>query len=78
MDLKKFFQQNKAILLSILYILFPLDIIPEAILGPLGLVDDGIVLLFLGALIILKIIRPEWNDKIDAVANKAGVKTTKP
>ena len=32
-------------LLSILYIISPIDILPEAILGPIGLIDDLVVLL---------------------------------
>lgn len=35
----------KYILLMIIYALSPVDLIPEAILGPLGLVDDSVVIL---------------------------------
>lgn len=30
----------------ILYVLSPIDLLPEAILGPLGLIDDLVVILF--------------------------------
>ena len=33
------------VLLSILYVLSPVDIIPEAMLGPLGFTDDALVTL---------------------------------
>lgn len=35
-------QRLKYILLLAIYALSPIDILPEAILGPLGLIDDGI------------------------------------
>lgn len=35
------------IVLGILYVLSPIDIIPEAILGPLGFADDAAMLAFL-------------------------------
>lgn len=35
------------IVLGILYVLSPIDIIPEAILGPLGFADDAAILAFL-------------------------------
>jgi uncharacterized membrane protein YkvA (DUF1232 family) len=35
------------IILTIIYLLSPIDIIPEAVLGPLGLLDDGGALLYL-------------------------------
>ncbi|MFP3726987.1 DUF1232 domain-containing protein [Priestia filamentosa] len=33
--------------LTIAYVVFPIDVIPEVILGPLGLVDDASVIAFL-------------------------------
>ena len=42
------------IILCLVYILSPVDIIPEALLGPLGFVDDGAVLLKLITTIIFK------------------------
>jgi len=39
-------------LLSLLYIVSPIDILPEAFLGPIGLIDDVIVL-FIGVLPML-------------------------
>ena len=35
------------IILTIIYLLSPIDIIPEAVLGPLGLLDDGGALFYL-------------------------------
>ena len=40
-----------AILLAILYILSPIDIIPEFLFGPVGLIDDAAVLAYLMKLI---------------------------
>ena len=42
------------IILCLVYILSPVDIIPEALLGPLRFVDDGAVLLKLITTIIFK------------------------
>lgn len=36
-----------AILLAILYIISPIDIIPEFLFGPVGLIDDAAVLAYL-------------------------------
>lgn len=35
---------SRGIFASILYILSPIDLLPEAILGPIGLIDDAAVL----------------------------------
>lgn len=35
----------KFIIMMILYTLSPIDILPEAILGPIGLIDDSFVLM---------------------------------
>ena len=49
-------QRVKAILLMAIYMLSPVDILPEALLGPIGLVDDGAVLMtFLRELTMLLI-----------------------
>jgi uncharacterized membrane protein YkvA (DUF1232 family) len=41
----KFIKRNKLLIFSLLYILSPFDFIPEFFLGPLGIVDDGGVVL---------------------------------
>lgn len=40
-------KEKVVVVIGLLYLLSPLDIIPEIILGPLGLLDDG------GALIVI-------------------------
>lgn len=45
--MKKFFKENWILILSLLYILSPIDFIPEFLLGPLGIVDDLGFILFL-------------------------------
>lgn len=40
-------KEKAIVVVGLLYLLSPLDIIPEIILGPLGLLDDG------GALIVI-------------------------
>ena len=38
-------KEKVVVVLGLIYVLSPLDIIPEVILGPLGLLDDGGALL---------------------------------
>ena len=46
--MKKFIKENWLLILSLLYVLSPIDLLPEFILGPLGIVDDlGLILLLL-------------------------------
>lgn len=50
--LRKFWQgasrkDRLVIVVGLVYLLSPIDIIPEAVLGVLGLADDGVVLLAL-------------------------------
>lgn len=39
----KFIRKNWLLILSFIYILSPIDILPEFILGPLGIIDDGLL-----------------------------------
>jgi len=55
----KFIKQNWILILSILYILSPIDFLPEFLIGPLGLVDD------LG-LVILLILKAIYNYRKDS------------
>lgn len=41
----KIFKRYFTIIICLIYIISPIDIIPEAMLGPLGLIDDGVVLI---------------------------------
>lgn len=50
--MKNFIKANWLLIASLIYILSPLDFIPEFLLGPLGLIDDFglvVVLLFVKA-----------------------------
>lgn len=38
---------NFNLLIAIIYILSPIDLLPEAALGPIGLVDDGAAFLYI-------------------------------
>lgn len=40
-------KKKAKIIIYLIYLLSPVDIIPEIFLGPLGLIDDGTVLLAL-------------------------------
>lgn len=35
------------LILAVIYLLSPIDIIPEVFLGPFGLIDDGVALLYI-------------------------------
>lgn len=39
------------LILAIIYLISPIDIIPEALLGPFGLIDDGAALIYIIATI---------------------------
>lgn len=45
-------REKAIIIIGLVYILLPFDIIPEIILGPLGLLDDGGALLAVFATVI--------------------------
>lgn len=46
--MKNFIKQNWLLIISLLYIISPIDFIPEFIAGPLGLTDDfGLVIILL-------------------------------
>lgn len=45
----------------VLYIISPLDLIPEVILGPLGLLDDGAILI--GLFLIIRLAYSFYNEK---------------
>ena len=55
------------IIVGIIYVLSPIDLIPEVLLGPLGLLDDGgaifVVLLTLWR--VLKRVQPKKQDIIE-------------
>ena len=50
----KTFKRYFTIIICLVYIISPIDIIPEAVLGPLGLVDDGAVLIKLIMTLLIK------------------------
>ncbi len=45
--MKKFLKDNWILILSLIYILSPIDIIPEAFLGPFGIIDDSLLVILL-------------------------------
>ena len=53
--------------LVLIYILMPLDILPEAVLGPLGLLDD-LVILIVPMLLRKKHVPPGTKRVIDTTA----------
>jgi uncharacterized membrane protein YkvA (DUF1232 family) len=58
--MKEFIRNNKLILLSLAYVVFPFDIIPEALIGPLGLIEDfGLVI----SLLVYEILSNWKNNK---------------
>jgi len=50
----KTFKRYFMIIICLVYIISPIDILPEAVLGPLGLVDDGAVLIKLIMTLLIK------------------------
>lgn len=52
MNLQKIWQENKSPLLLLLYLISPLDVLPEAFLGLIGLMDDAVV----GVILVLVVI----------------------
>ncbi len=63
----KFIKTNFILILSIIYVLSPIDIIPEALLGPIGIIDDAGVVLLMGGQLIWKYIQ---QSKVDAALAK--------
>lgn len=51
--MKNFIKNNWLLLLSLIYILSPIDLIPEFFVGPLGIIDDVwlVILLLIKAFI---------------------------
>jgi uncharacterized membrane protein YkvA (DUF1232 family) len=43
----RFIKENKLLVISVIYILSPIDFLPEFILGPIGIIDDGLLVSFL-------------------------------
>jgi len=41
--MKNFFQQHWLLILSLIYLIYPFDLVAD-IFGPVGLIDDGVVL----------------------------------
>ena len=59
---KDFILKNKFLLLAVIYIIWPLDIIPDifgALGGPVVMLDDGGILLFA----VLQKIYSSWRDR---------------
>jgi uncharacterized membrane protein YkvA (DUF1232 family) len=55
MNLQKIWQENKSPLLLLLYLISPLDVLPEAFLGLIGLMDDAVVGVILVLVVIFKL-----------------------
>ncbi|MFS8131283.1 MAG: DUF1232 domain-containing protein [Candidatus Dojkabacteria bacterium] len=58
----KFARQHWLLILSLIYILSPIDFIPEAFLGPIGLIDDLGLVTFL---IFYEAIKFIYNQRIE-------------
>jgi len=58
----KFIKKHWLLILSLIYILSPIDFIPEAFLGPLGLIDDLGLVVFL---IFYEAIKFIYNQRIE-------------
>ncbi len=65
MDIKKFYQQHKGIILGLLYLVSPFDVLPEAFLGPVGLVDDAFVVFILIAVFGFRFVQKRLSKKAD-------------
>jgi uncharacterized membrane protein YkvA (DUF1232 family) len=63
MDMQEFFQEYKGEIMSILYILMPIDLVPELFFGVLGLLDDAVVAVILLCLIGFRIYRKIKENK---------------
>lgn len=61
-----------SIVASIIYILSPIDLIPEMFLGPLGLVDDSAVAMGLIAFIFSKAMKPYRQQARARLRGEAG------
>lgn len=59
-NMLRFIKENWFLLLCLAYIISPIDFIPEALVGPIGLIDDlGVVLL----LLIVAIVKHYRDEK---------------
>lgn len=55
--------KEKAVLvIALIYILSPIDLLPELILGPLGLADDGAAIVIIGKLLYDLYQRKDLHD----------------
>lgn len=54
-----FIKQNWLLIISLIYVLSPIDIIPEFLVGPLGLLDDIVLII---ALLIFRAIKHKSNN----------------
>lgn len=62
--MKRFFKENWILIISLLYILSPFDFIPEMFLGPIGIIDDSAIVIFLLIQAILKHFRKGKSSDI--------------
>jgi len=72
--IKNFIKNNKFIILSLLYLLWPLDIIPEVFAfagGPIVFLDDTAILLFA---VIQKVIQYLKRRKVPTVEDEKNIK----
>ncbi|MEP7103514.1 MAG: DUF1232 domain-containing protein [Candidatus Dojkabacteria bacterium] len=61
--MKKFIKENWILILSLIYIISPIDFIPEALLGPIGIIDDLFLILVLLAFQAYKIISDTYSKR---------------
>lgn len=62
--MKRFFKENWILIISLLYILSPFDFIPEMFLGPIGIIDDSAIVIFLLIQAVLKHFRKGKSSDI--------------
>ncbi|MDD3475070.1 MAG: DUF1232 domain-containing protein [Candidatus Dojkabacteria bacterium] len=61
--LKQFFKENWVLILSLIYIISPIDIIPGDLATGIGLIDDLGVLLFTTIYLLVRFIIDNKEDK---------------
>lgn len=61
--MNKFLKENWLLILSLIYILSPIDFIPEVLLGPIGIVDDLTLVVFLLVVKTVQVISEKYKER---------------
>lgn len=61
--MKKFLQKNWLLIAAIIYLILPIDFIPESLFGPLGLTDDVGVL-------VIELVRRYFSSRKESLPEK--------